>query len=307
MSVSHYDIAVTADGEGSATFVGEDGEFVTVPSSHPNFERVTDALVQGTDPTKFLSVVASLKAFAEEVDARVTFEDGQVLFAGEPVHSALADTILRYGSEGRDTKGLVRFLERLQQNPSENSRAELWTWIERQGLSVTDDGCFLAFKGVEPNYDSNAAQFPYRSKGSGTAWVDGVKFEGQIPNKIGAVITMPRKDVDDNTRVECSNGLHVGTYRYASTFATILLEVKVAPEDVVSVPVYDTNKLRCQRYEVLAVQERKSNDLSSHEPEKTWTPEALADALANEDVPRSFLDKLLRRKRNKDVDTADED
>jgi hypothetical protein len=300
MSVK-YTAAITDNGWESVEFV-LDGQQHFVPAGAATFDRLVHALVTGGDPSPFLSEetvveVATLDFAA--VDARVTLVDGKVFFNGEETHTSLAQAIVRYWSEGRDYGGLVRFMERLALNPSENSRNELWTWVERQGLAVDKDGRFLGFKAV--NHRTAGDEFPYESQGSGTAFVDGVKFVGRIPNKVGAVLTMPRKDVDENSRVDCSNGLHVGTHGYATSFGPpVLLEVAVAPEDVVSVPLYDHNKLRCARYEVIAVSENKVNDLTQHEaPAEVLDNDQIEELLLNEDVPQSFLDKVLPWRKGK--------
>jgi hypothetical protein len=85
--------------------------------------------------------------------------------------------------------------------------------------------------------------------------------------------------VDDDSSKDCSYGLHVGTYEYASMFAPVLTEVKFDPADIVSVPDYDTNKVRVCRYTVIAIHMPEvEDDLAKYEPES-----AGAVALATDD------------------------
>lgn len=283
----NFNVALNDQGEGFVSFVSPQGVFVNIPHTHQNFARITDALLNGEDVGRYLSLDAAVHG----VDRRCEVIDGIVFFQGEPQHSALADAILRYQNEGRNTTGLVRFLERLANNPSKRSRDGLWQWIQRQGLSVDEEGYLLGFKSVNRNTRSDAAGFAYQSSSQGTAWVDGVEWTGAIPQNVGSVVTMPRPEVDDNFEVDCSYGLHVGTYGYARTFASILLDVRVDPADVVTVPDYDTNKLRCCRYEILA-ENVGGNTLGRHEAPATWSEESLFETLAETETPKSFVEKF---------------
>jgi len=75
-----------------------------------------------------------------------------------------------------------------------------------------------------------------------------------VDNSIGATPEMPRNLVDDNPRNDCSDGYHVGTIDYVNGFNKDqghVIIVKVNPRDAVSVPNYDTTKLRVCKYEVI--------------------------------------------------------
>lgn len=303
------------DDTSSVTYVSN-GALITVPDTHPNFKRVVHALVEGNDPTEFIDAATALGQFSD----RVTVNEHEVLFDGEEIANAITRTILRYRNEGRDTQNLVRFLERVQANPSRHSREQLWGWIENADLHVAEDGRIVAWKSVEvvegePVYAEHATDEDgdpvvlgtsvetYRSHSSGTAWVNGVEFNGQIPYAVGDIITIPRELVEDNPAVACSHGLHIGSFDYASSFGgsrSKILEVAVAPEDVVSVP-HDSSqqKIRCARFEVLAVQERPQEDLSHYEPEgEPWDDSTAEDdilATIDDEVDRTFVGRLLER------------
>lgn len=296
----NYDLKVNDEGEGSVTFVSN-GVLVTVQHDHPNFKRVCHALVAGNDPAEYLDIFKALDG-----SDRVTVADEVVYFDGEPIHDNLTRTILRYQSEGRDTANLVRFLERLQNNPSRHSREQLWNWISNRDLTVNEDGEIVAWKAVKVAQEwvetDDGQQIPgkvsYHSSHSGTAWVNGVKHEGQIPYSIGDVVTIPRELVQDDPGVGCSHGLHVGSYRYVTQEfrQDAILEVAVAPEDVVSVP-RDSNheKLRCSRFVVLDVQDVPTPDLSRYEPESDgWGDDEFAEIVAPL-VPDTFWSRLAGR------------
>jgi len=136
---------------------------------------------------------------------------------------------------GNDPTYLLNFWERLQKNPSHRSVTQLFSFLLHEGISFTEDGCFLAYKSVRDDY---------RDHHSGT-----------FVNKPGAVLEMPRNKISDDPRHACHEGLHVGALSYAQTFGgsgSRIVICKIAPEDVVCVP-YDESqrKMRVSRYEVI--------------------------------------------------------
>jgi hypothetical protein len=146
-----------------------------------------------------------------------------------------------------DFAPLVNFLEKAKTNPSLKSVDDLYRWVSNGDLVIDPDGYIIAYKGVAVN-DQGVSVSVHRGK----ALVNGEEVSGQIPNVAGTTVTMPRTEVHDDEAVACSTGLHVGTYRYASSFAPRLILVKINPRDVVSVPK-DTSseKMRVCRYVVL--------------------------------------------------------
>lgn len=278
----HYNIAFSSTGDGTIT-ITNDGAVVTVDNTHPNFWRIAKALEEGENPSALL---ISVEDAVTQIDDRVSVSGGVVTFDGEDLHNSLAETIVRYVREGRDATGLVKFMERLNENPSRRSREQLFSWTQAKDLTIDDEGYFIAYKGVSGHY---------KSLNSGFAIVDGVEMNGNIPNQIGSTIEMPRRLVQDDPAVGCSHGLHVGNYSYASGFGQVLLEVRVDPKDVVSVPQdCGFQKLRCCKYKVLAVHDIPEDDLSDYEPEAYWDDEGDEDFddTFGGVVPPSFVEKL---------------
>ena len=75
---------------------------------------------------------------------------------------------------------------------------------------------------------------------------------GKFDNTPGRVHEMKRNDVDDDARVACSNGFHVGSLEYATGFGPKCVIVEVDPADVVSVPFdCDGQKMRVSKYRVV--------------------------------------------------------
>jgi hypothetical protein len=281
--VVRFDLNIDQDGNGTVTVVSDDGESVVVTNDHANFRRIVQACLAGEDPTPFLSVAAAVKA----IDGRVEVHRNFVTFNGEAIDNSLTETILRWTREGRDTTGLVRFLENLQANPSQRSREQLFDWLQAKDITITEDGHFIGYKGVREDF---------RSCTAGPATVNGEDLEhDHVPNDVGNVIEVPREYVQVDPNQGCSTGLHVGNYSYARGFGQLLLEVKVNPADVVSVPAdCSFQKLRCCRYEVVGVHEEDFDDLSDYEPEATAEDDDDLDVLEPY-IPTSFLQRLRER------------
>lgn len=286
--MTKFNIAIDDSGASTVTMVSQ-GQITTIDDSHPFFGRIVDALVEGGDPTDWLDFSASvtdLDGFNDEGDG-ISWGDG------EPVGEPLTVTYTRYVVEGRDTSNLPRFMERLAKNPSAHARKTLWEWLGVQGLNIDTEGYIIGYKGVQ-RLDEDG--YAFESSSSGRATVDGDEKIGQIPQNVGSVVEMPRTEVMDDPNSNCAEGLHVGTYDYATGFGPVTLEVRVDPADVVSVPTGCAGwKIRCCKYKVLAVHNPDAgDDLTAYEPEATQGPDHVSETLAPL-VPVHFLDRLRSR------------
>ena len=213
----------------------------TIKSDHPNYDKLISAFREGNwDDVPGL--VSPEAAVSDLSDGRLSVEDGQVYLldgdGGEfSVSQSLNDNIMLHIEQGLDMKPLVQFGLNLQKNSSSRSISQLFEWIQNTNMTITDDGCFIAYKGIKKDFkDSNS---------------------GDFDNSPGQVVSMPRNQVDDDPTRTCSHGLHVASFKYASTFSDITVSVKVNPADVVAVPTdYDASKMRVCKYTVLEQIER---------------------------------------------------
>lgn len=213
------------------------GTAYTISDEHPKYQKVIEALdtegITEEELIKIISTKESINIYGEGrfkvVDNHLEDDKGHIL------HGSLVERILKLQAEGQPVKHLCKFLDNLYQNPARHAIDELYLFLEKNDLPITDDGCFLAYKGVEDNY------------------LD--KHSHTYKNTVGAVLEMPRQDVDDNRENTCSVGFHVGRFDYANDYAGVsgrMMICKVNPKDVVSVPPdYDCSKLRTCRYEVV--------------------------------------------------------
>jgi hypothetical protein len=254
--------SLTGTEEGSSLTIFNNGEMLPpIHSSHPSFDKIVEGVRAGDESV--LELIDLSKAVATEfepVSERVKVANGRVYFDGVEVHGVLVDQILRFMELGEDYMPLVNFFEKVQQNPQEFSREQLYSWIVNvsdradRGLTITPEGLIVGYKGVAV-VTGDDGEKSYTSISTGTAIVDNEVKSGAIPNYIGAVVEMPRDKVTFDPDQGCSHGLHVGTYDYANGFSRGgLLEVHVNPRDVVSVPNDSSHqKMRVCRYIVADV------------------------------------------------------
>jgi hypothetical protein len=232
---------------GSVVSVFVDGEIQIADSTQPNFDAIVAACRNDVVPAANLfSLVSAVTERFEPVSERVSVLAGRVFFDGDEIDNALTQQIVRLLNADEDFEPLVLFLEKLATNPDENSKTQLYTWLTGRKFTITDDGDFLAYKGV------NRIDGKLVSSHAGKAIVDGVPVNGQVPNEPGSVVEMPRSEVTNDPSLGCHIGLHAGTYDFASRFTsgpTVVLRVN--PRDVVSVPKDSSQqKLRVCRYVV---------------------------------------------------------
>jgi len=211
----------------------------TVDNGHVNWSKLRET-VKNDDPDEFVrlyDVKKSIETYCGN-DTGITIEDGVVMYNGVAVHNVVSDLILRNMREGFDVAALVNFLTKLYKNSSYNSREHLFNFLTKHRLTITEDGNFLAYKCVRDNYMD--------------------KHSGKFSNHVGAEISMPRQDVDDNPNNECSYGFHVGGLAYSGPGGAFhnsndkVLIVSVDPSDVVAVPKdYDFLKMRTCKYVVV--------------------------------------------------------
>lgn len=243
-----------------------------VDSSHANWAGVEAAYKKGN-----LQKVVELSDVAHAINTKFAgsfvVRDGKVYRGTEEVHGYIFDRILFFMKNNLDYKRLVKFANNLWDNPSENSRKELFKFLDSKnaqngrlgGFPITDDGCFLAYKGVRKDFYSITGGSAKLVKGKTNA-------QGQVYNGVGEKIEVERKAVDDNCNNTCSYGLHAGSWEYANGFKGDgrMLVVKINPKDVVSIPTdHGCQKLRTCAYEVLAEEGRKLDEKKDSNFERT--------------------------------------
>jgi hypothetical protein len=242
----------TEDGRESLTVFMPSGAPVVATGDHPHFAELLEGAQSDASADDLRSLADLSNAVAQHFDTlseRVAVANGRVYFDGDEVDSTITQQIRRCLDDPGvgDWRPLVRFMENVAANPNEHSREQLFDWLRDREFTITTNGCFIAYKGVTSDGEDN-----YVSSSRGHGIVNGERYEGQLPNPVGAAVEMPRSDVQHDPGVGCHTGLHVGTYEYAQGYASAaLLTVLVNPRDVVSVPTdCEAAKMRVCRYVV---------------------------------------------------------
>jgi hypothetical protein len=225
-------------------FVG--GKNYTIPAGSLRHKEVIAAL-RKQEEKLFVEAVTKeeIEVLSHAAGQKFVVKNGVVFLDGIEIIGALQQKLARLIAEELPIDYFVQFVRNLRQNTSNTAVKELYDFLGYKELAITADGCFLAYKGVNDNYWSCTAGKTKLKQGK----VDG---SGRIFNGIGEVIECDRVEVDDDRRNQCSNGLHVGSEKYATGFGQRTVVVKVNPAHVVSVPLdHDCQKMRVCKYEII--------------------------------------------------------
>lgn len=213
-----------------------DGKSHTISKdTHIAYVKIVDAL-KAQDWDALRDLVEPKKAIVNFGAGLVSINDNKVYWKGQPFHNALATRMIEMYQDGFPIDPMVRFMENLMANPSKRSVDQVYGFLEKNKLPITEDGYFLAYKKVRTDYKDI--------------------HSGTISNHIGAVVTMDRNLVDDNPDSHCSVGLHFCSESYLGHFGgggDPVMILKINPADVVSIPNdYNGAKGRCCKYQVVA-------------------------------------------------------
>ena len=222
----------------SIVIVFSDGLPLGVAAEHPLYRNLRTLV----DESRFDEIPgAASEADRIKLHSNGMFyvRDGIVLFSDseEELPPTLSDRLLQIADAGADVQALVNFWNNLKLNETDESRQDLYAFLEVNGVPITEDGCFIAYKRVKDD------------------WMD--HYSGRNDNSPGKTISMDRDKVDPNRENTCSTGLHVAAYKYASGGHGLfthgrLLNVKVNPKNVVAVPPdYNQEKMRVCEYTVI--------------------------------------------------------
>jgi hypothetical protein len=216
-----------------------DGKALTMEKTNPSFNNATKLLAEERfdELPELFDIPKAVEKFA---NGNISVSDGEVRYKDEVIHNHVVGRVLDFMSEGLPYKPLVRFLDKLMENPSRRAVRELYSFLEHKSMPLTPDGNFLAYKGVRDDY---------------TDW-----HSGKFSNKVGDVNEMARNYVCDDANIGCSYGFHAGSLDYARGYGHggHLMVVEIDPRDVVSVPLdCEQQKLRTAKYKVVSHFEKK--------------------------------------------------
>lgn len=234
-------------------------------------------------------IIQGVSPNAEKNGFKISPEE--VIYQGEKLPKALADKVRSLHSEGLPLNLFEKFWQNIQDNPSSSSVRELYDFLAYKELPITEDGCFLAYKGLNSDLWSISGN-------KETKVIEGkVDSSGRIFNGVGETIAVVRRDVDDDRRNHCSHGLHVGSLDYARSFARgAVVVVKVNPKDVVSVPEdCSCQKCRVSSYTVVSIFESEITTPVVDEDNKPIENESVVDRSAFVQRVANYLDKCAKK------------
>ena len=225
------------------------GKPFSLNASHPTFTAMKRAIEQ-----KKWDRIPKLVTLAEKIasggNGSVAVKNGNVYYKGRVVNTSLTHRILQMVKEGIKIGAMLKFMDNLYQNPSQETISELYDFLNRYKLPITDDGCFMAYKNVNGRYFDN--------------------YSNAFDNNVGNVLVMARKDTDTSRRHLCSSGFHFCSLAYLQGFGGSgdhIMGIKINPKDVVSIPEMDAGKGRTWRYEVvLELADRNPVSVSTDAP-----------------------------------------
>jgi hypothetical protein len=223
-------------------FVG--GKPYTFNKNHENYDKLLAYLENG-NVEHFEASYDIASTVEHYCDGYVHVDNGELSWQGITMPELFTDRILQMRREGFNIDPMLNFLNNMNDNPSDQAIVELFDFMQNKHLPITDDGHFLAYKAVSPDFKDI--------------------YTGNIDNSLGEEVSIERSKVDSNRSKHCSAGLHVGAIDYVKSYGGIDLDedndggnqiviCKVNPADVVSVPSdAKFQKLRTCRYEVVSL------------------------------------------------------
>lgn len=222
---------------GNSVVMVKDGvQYIASVNSHGNFDNIVQAIKEErwNDLPEMFNVKQAIAKFTEGL---VTIVDDVLMYDGEELHNTISSRMLRMYNEGYDIKPMARFLNNLMLNPSRTAVQELYLFLETGNMPITEDGCFLAYKKVAPDFKDI--------------------YTGKFDNSPGNILEVPRNSVDDDRNRTCSYGLHFCSVEYLPSYGSAssnkVVIVKINPADVVAIPSdYRNTKGRTCKYEVIS-------------------------------------------------------
>lgn len=224
-----------------------DNKDYTVLSKDPRFGQVFDMIRENKNnpdlPTmlKDLLDVDPILVAVQRSNGKIELRNDGVYYGNEKLHGIVVDKIMELWNDDLPVDSLIKFLDKLMSNPRKHVVDELYKYLEKNGLPITEDGDFLSYKKVGSRFQSR-----FKDK-------DGT----EVLNTPGTTVKMRRNAVDDDDNRDCSYGLHAGAMSYVTGFSVEgstmdrVIVVAINPANVVTVPYADCSKLRTCEYTVL--------------------------------------------------------
>lgn len=206
------------------------------------WQNAVDEIIENAQPVTHESFTEVKNVFEDKKTELNTTEDTMVAMVGNQLVTnveKIKPQITRANATG-DSAALEKFLSRLAAMTQQRSHSveDLMRFMERGDLPIADDGSIIIYKVLLKDPNKEGRYLDCHSK--------------RVSQTVGSYVCMDDKLVDKNRQKECSSGLHVARRDYVRGFSgDVCVLAKVKPEDVVTVPAYDSNKMRVRGYHIL--------------------------------------------------------
>jgi len=218
--------------------LSHDGETKSIRLDSPFYPLIKSQIIKREDPKKIMQSCSMYDLVKLRCHSSGLFsidQDSNIWVNGEQVHKVLADRIYDFVEQGLPFEPLVNFWKNCQENPDPRAKTDLYGFLAHNGIPITEDGCFIAYRGVTSDFKDPRT--------------------GTFDNSVGKIVQMPRSECNPNPEDTCSTGLHAAALDYvlAHYHSGKVVLVKINPKNLVSVPTdYDKQKLRCCEFEVIS-------------------------------------------------------
>lgn len=224
------------------------GRTVMLPLSSPAAEKALELLTKKASDADIMAAVDPLIGIRNHASGKFQINDsGEVFIGATKLPLTLAGRLIDFAEHALldQADSLVKFWSNCLLNPDKRAQSDLYAFLEHNGIPITSDGCFIAYRSVVRNDQGKLVD----------------ARTGTFDNSVGSVVKMDRSKCNSDPNQTCSEGLHVAALEYAKGFAKVLLEVKVNPKDVVAIPVdYNGQKMRVCEFQVMAINAESAQD-----------------------------------------------
>ena len=232
----------------------------------------------GTEPVTPKMVEALAEAHVDAENKLLSTEETTVVAVVNSTPIVGAEALEKHAKAAvasGETIGFRTMVERLGAVAAKRKHTvqEALKFLEKMDLPFANDGSIVAYKSLSKTSVEDV-------------FID--NHSKTLKQGLGTFVQMDVELVDDNRRVLCSNGLHVAQRGYLSGYGTsggnVVCLIKIAPEDVISVPMNETQKMRVRAYHIVAV--LTDEDMNAISSQKSFTLENMDQA--------SLLAKVIR-------------
>jgi hypothetical protein len=258
--------------QGKNIIVVIDGTSHTIKEDHLNYHKIKSAIKD--NEWELLPGLVDVKTdLVKYSNGDLVIDKNTLYWKGRKLAGVMAERIIDLYKDGFSIDPFVSFIDNLNQNPSATAVNELYLFLEGCKMPITEDGCFIAYKRVNDNfndcYTNTVLNKPAKLLTSSerdsivAGKYTGVGKEENVTVSIVDGVTtveMPRNKVDDIRTNYCSDGLHFCSLGYLNHFrGEKIVLLKINPADVVSIPAdYNNTKGRCSKYQVVDIVEDHS-------------------------------------------------